>query len=44
MKYKLFEPDALRKLCVGIFCAFGAPEAEAAIVADHLVEASLMGV
>lgn len=44
MKYRLFEPESLRDLGAGIFCAFGAPKAEATIVADHLVEASLMGV
>lgn len=43
MSVRFFDPEFLRDVAHGIFTAFGAPAAEAAIVADHLVEASLMG-
>jgi len=43
MKTRNFRPDFLRGVAAGIFGAFGAPEDEAALVADHLVESSLMG-
>jgi uncharacterized oxidoreductase len=38
-----FRPESLRTLCCDIFCAFGAPLEQAGIVADHLIESSLMG-
>ena len=40
----LLPAQALRDLGVELFQACGAPAAEAALVADHLVEASLMGI
>ena len=40
---RVFSSDYLRNLGKGLFVACGAPEDEAAIVADELVEASLMG-
>ena len=43
MSIRIFQPDHLREVAVGIFQAFGAPQSEAALVADHLVESSLMG-
>jgi hydroxycarboxylate dehydrogenase B len=39
----VFEADQLKSLTSRIFEASGAPEEEAAIVADHLVTANLMG-
>ena len=40
---RLFSADYLREVGVKIFAACGAPPDEAAIVADELVETSLMG-
>ena len=38
-----FRPESLRILCCDIFGAFGTPPAQAEMVADHLIESSLMG-
>lgn len=43
MNQLVFPSEFLRQLGGEIFSAFGAPKAEATLVADHLVEASLMG-
>ncbi|MEE2659224.1 MAG: Ldh family oxidoreductase [Candidatus Latescibacterota bacterium] len=40
----LFPVDQIRDFGRQLFCVCGAPEDEAAVVADHLVEASLMGI
>lgn len=40
----LFPAERLRRLGIDLFSACGAPADEAATVADHLVDASLMGV
>lgn len=41
---KAYPAQELRDLGARLFTACGAPQAEAAVVADHLVEASLMGI
>ncbi len=38
-----FTPDYLMDVCSKLFCAYGAPEAEARIAAEELVESSLLG-
>ncbi len=40
---KLFPADALRRFATDFFIACGSPPAEAAVVADDLVESNLMG-
>ena len=43
MSQKIYQGEFLRNITIGVFSAFGTPREEAEIVADHLIEANLMG-